>query len=246
MSLLTVLYASLFYFATAVLVLGVAYKIRQYAMAPTPFKIPVAPAPLTKTGVVMRMSREILLFASLFKSNLWIWIFAVLFHASLALVLARHLRYFTEPVWTWVFLVQPFGMYAGFAMVLGLGGLWVRRIFVPRIRYISNPSDHLMLLLLGGIGLSGLFIRFVARTDIIALKAFVLGLLRLDWQPLPADPVLLVHLGLVITLMIVFPFSKLLHVPGVFFHPSRNQVDDAREKRHLAPWAAPMDGERDA
>ena len=54
------------------------------------------------------------------------------------------------------------------------------------------------------------------------------------------------ELGAVVTLMIVFPFSKLLHVPGVFFAPSRTQVDNAREHRHLAPWAAHMDGEREA
>jgi nitrate reductase gamma subunit len=62
-----------------------------------------------------------------------------------------------------------------------------------------------------------------------------------DWQPLPADPVLLVHLGLVAALMAVFPFSKLLHAPGIFFSPTRNQADDAREKRHLAPWAARLE-----
>ena len=33
--------------------------------------------------------------------------------------------------------------------------------------------------------------------------------------------------------MIVFPFSKLLHAPGVFFSPTRNQADNPREKRHL-------------
>ena len=48
---------------------------------------------------------------------------------------------------------------------------------------------------------------------------------------------LLVHLLLVAGLMIVFPFSKLLHAPGVFFSPTRNQVDDPRERRHVAPWA---------
>ena len=41
-----------------------------------------------------------------------------------------------------------------------------------------------------------------------------------DLRPLPADPALLVHLTLVLTLMVVFPFSKLLHAPGVFFSPS--------------------------
>jgi hypothetical protein len=38
--------------------------------------------------------------------------------------------------------------------------------------------------------------------------------------------------------MIVFPVSKLLHAPGVFFSPSLNQVDDARERRHAAGWSA--------
>jgi hypothetical protein len=37
--------------------------------------------------------------------------------------------------------------------------------------------------------------------------------------------------------MIIFPYSKLLHMPGLFFSPSRNQVDNPREKRHIAPWA---------
>ena len=116
-------------------------------------------------------------------------------------------------------------------MVAGLLGLWARRIFVPRIRYISAPSDHLMLALLLGIGVSGLLIKYVARTDIVALKAFCLGLIYFDWQPLPADPMLLVHLTLVAVLMIIFPVSKLLHAPGVFFSPGRNQADNPREKR---------------
>jgi hypothetical protein len=43
---------------------------------------------------------------------------------------------------------------------------------------------------------------------------------------------------LVFVLLAIFPISKLLHVPGVFFSPTRNQVDDARRKRHISPWAA--------
>ena len=45
------------------------------------------------------------------------------------------------------------------------------------------------------------------------------------------------HLLLVALLMIIFPYSKLLHAPGLFFSPSRNQVDNPREQRHIAPWA---------
>jgi len=242
--LLSIVFTILFYAATIILVAGLTFRIWTYAKTPTPFKIPVTPAPVTQTGVNLRIAKEVLFFASLFKSNKWIWLFGWVFHVAMALVLMRHLRYFTEPVWWWVSLIQPFGVYAGFAMISGLLALWARRFLVERIRYITGPSDHLMLLLLIAIAASGLTMKYVAHTDIIALKAYMLGLVYFDWQTLPSDPILLVHLGLVISLMIVFPFSKLLHVPGIFFSPSRNQVDDAREKRHLAPWAESLESNK--
>jgi nitrate reductase gamma subunit len=238
---LSTLYAVLFYVATILLVVGVALKIRKYARTPAPLKIPTTPAPTTSGGVVLRMFREVVFFESLFKANKWIWLFGYLFHVGLALVLLRHLRYFTEPVWFWVQIVQPFGVYAGFAMVAGLAGLWARRFLVERIRYISSPSDHLMLALLLAIGLSGLGMKYVVKTDIVAVKTFFLGLMRFQINTLPDSPLLLIHLGLVAVLMIIFPISKLLHAPGVFFSPTRNQVDNPREKRHLAPWAAKLE-----
>jgi len=239
--LLSTIFALLFYLATAVFAVGLAYKIRLYAITPAPLKIPTTPAPVTRSGVVARLFREVAFFESLFKSNKWTWLFGWVFHIAMLLVVLRHLRYFTEPVWFWVNWIQPFGKYAGFAMLAGLLALWGRRFVVERVRYISGPSDHLMLVLLIGIAASGLMMKYVAHTDIVALKAFALGLLHFNWQPLPADPVLLVHLGLVLVLAFIFPFSKLLHAPGVFFSPSRNQVDNPREKRHLAPWAAALD-----
>jgi nitrate reductase gamma subunit len=242
--LLSTIFAVFFYLATVVLVVGLAYRIRLYARTPAPLKIPTTPAPVTQSGVVLRMFREVVFFQSLFKANKWTWLFGWVFHAAMLLVVLRHLRYFTEPVWFWVNLIQPFGKYAGFAMLAGLLALWARRFLVERVRYISGPSDHLMLLLLIGIAASGLMMKYVAHTDIVSLKAFVLGLMRFNWQPLPADPVLLVHLSLVLILMFIFPVSKLLHAPGVFFSPSRNQVDNPREKRHLAPRAAALDAKR--
>lgn len=237
MPVLTIVYASLFYAATALLVIGVGYKIFDYARTPAPLKIPTTPAPTTGTGVAFRMGREVLLFESLFKATKWTWIFGYLFHVTLALVLLRHFRYFQEPVWLAIDLIQPFGMYAAFGMVIGLAGLWARRFLVDRVRYISTLSDHLMLALLLAIALSGLGMKYVTPTDIIAVKTFMLGLMAFEVHPLPEDGFLLTHLGLVATLMIIFPISKLLHAPGVFFSPSRNQVDNPREHRYVAPWA---------
>ena len=106
------------------LVGGVAYKCWVYARTPQPLKIPIPPAPTTRRGVALRMLVEVTLFRSLFRSNKWIWLFGWLFHVALLAVLLRHLRYFTEPVWGWVALIQP-----------------VRR--VRRVRHARRPRGAL-------------------------------------------------------------------------------------------------------
>ncbi len=234
-------FAILFYFATLVFVVGTLYRISIYTRTPAPLKIPTTPAPITTGGVVLRMMREVFLFESLFKANLWTWGLGWLFHASLALVLMRHLRYFTEPVWAWVASIQPFGMYAGITMVLGVAGLWARRLFVERIRYISTPSDHLMLVLFLVIGLSGLVMRFLVHVDVISVKGFMLGLMYFNLQALPSSIALYVHLSVVAVLLMIFPVSKLLHAPGLFFSPSRNQADNPRDKRHISGWGKQLE-----
>ncbi len=237
-------YALLFTVAFLVLVIGLAKKIYQYSRVPAPLKIPVTPAPLTKGGVAVRLAKEAILFAALFRSNKWTWLFGWMFHMSLFVVLTIHLRYFIKDVPEWLVLLQPIGKYAAFTMIIGLLGLLVRRMFVARVKYISSPSDYLWLLLLLVIGLTGVTMRFISHTDIISVKEFSLGILSFNWQTLPMDVPLLVHLFLVAILMILLPFSKLLHIPGLFFAPSRNQVDNPREKRHIAPWAAELEAEK--
>jgi len=165
---------------------------------------------------------------------------------TLLLAFFRHLRYAISPdsiLWMLVNLevVQSFGKYAGFGMIFGLAGLLGRRVFVDRVRYISSPSDYLMLILILGIAGTGLMMSYVMHTDIIQLKAFILGLFFFDWQNLPNDIVLLAHLTLVLLLMMIFPVSKLLHAPGLFFAPTRYQIDNPREKRHLSPWGAEIE-----
>jgi nitrate reductase gamma subunit len=126
-------------------------------------------------------------------------------------------------------------------MVVGLLGLLARRVFVDRVRYISAPSDYLWLLLLIVIGFSGILMTFVVHTDVVMVKAFFTGFWTFSGGELPMDPLLLIHLTMVALLMVLLPFSKLLHIPGVFFSPSRNQVDNPREQRHLVEWAKKLE-----
>lgn len=246
MSALSILYVILFYVAMITLVAGVTNKMLQYKRVPAPLKIAVTPAPLTRKGVAYRFFTEVVFFNSLFRATKWTWIFGWIFHLSLLLAFFRHLRYVISPdtfIWPLVnnMVVQSFGHYAGFAMLFGLVGLFGRRIFVDRVRYISAPSDYLMLILIMGIAGTGLAIAYVAHTDIVQLKAFIMGLFLFDWQELPNDLVLLAHLTMVLTLMIIFPISKLIHAPGLFMAPTRYQVDNPREKRHLSAWAAEIE-----
>lgn len=241
MNAVAIVYAALLYASATLLVVGVALKVRTWVRTPAPLKIPTTPAPRTQGGVALRLGREVVFFESLFRASKWTWLFGWMFHAALLVVLLRHVRYFQQPVWEPIVMVQAVGAYAGFAMVAGLAGLWARRWLVDRVRYISTPSDHLHLLLLLAIGASGLAMRFFAHTDIVAVKAFTLGLLRFDLQPLPLDVPLLVHFGLVAVLMAIFPISKLMHAPGLFFSPTRNQADNAREQRHVSAWAARLE-----
>ena len=246
MSFLTVIYAVVFYVAGATLIGGLGYKVWRYAHTPAPLKIPTTPAPTTRHGVAWAVVQGGGVFHQPLQSlqvDLAVWL-AVPCRAACRT--AGPSSVYHRARVGWVVVLQSLGLYAALAMIAGLAGLALRRVIVDRVRYISAPSDHLMLVLLLGIAVSGFLMRTVARTDMVQLKMFVLGLISFDWQPLPGDGVLITHLTLVVILMLIFPFSKLLHAPGVFFSPTLNQVDNPRERRHLAAWAASLETEHDS
>ncbi|MBF0463055.1 MAG: respiratory nitrate reductase subunit gamma [Magnetococcales bacterium] len=219
---------------------GFVRRIGIFARCPAPLKIALTPAPTTTAGVAWRLCTEVLFFHSLFKGDRWAWFGGILFHGGLLLVLLRHLRYFVEPLPAWFAQVQMVGVVAGMVMVGGVGLLLLRRLGVDRVRHISAPADYLWLLLFLGLGTSGLLLRFGLRPDIVTIKT---TMLNLWYYPqtlpllLPGDFLFLGHLTMAAILLVLFPFSKLMHAGGLFFSPTRNQVDNPREKRHINPWA---------
>jgi nitrate reductase gamma subunit len=215
------------------------------------------------------MTLEILAFRSLFRntsavratvdgaprltyySSKWLWVFALLFHYSMLVILARHLRFAFDPVPTWiavvefvdgVFQVGAPRFYLTDAFILAaLGFLLLRRLWNEKLRYISLPADYFALFLLLGIVCSGIWMRYLGKADIAGIKQFVMGLASL--RPVMPDrglaPVFLVHITFVSTLLMYFPFSKLMHMGGVFLSPTRNMKIDTRRERHVNPWNPP-------
>lgn len=184
-------------------------------------------------------------------SSKWLWIGAIAFHYLFLIVLLRHLKFFTEPVVFFVPLVEsvdgffqfyvPTVYMSGVVLLVALIYLLLRRVFDPRIRYISLASDYFPLFLILGIGFSGVLMRYFYRVDIIAVKELAMGLVTFHPTiPQGIGAIFYVHLFLVSTLLACFPFSKLVHMAGVFFSMTRNMANNNRAVRHVNPWEYPV------
>jgi nitrate reductase gamma subunit len=222
----------------------------------------------TKTSeVVARMFLEIFLFRSLFRntkselhngpkityeSSKWLWLFALLFHYSFLMIVIRHLRLFIDPIPFWVSAIEsvdsmlqigaPTLYLSSVTLLVGILFLFGRRLISRHVRYISLNNDYFPLVLIFAIGLTGILMRYFLRTDIdiINIKNLAYGLVT--FSPVigaKIGTIFYIHLFLVSTLLAYFPFSKLMHMGGVFMSPTRNMANNSRSKRHINPWNDP-------
>jgi len=126
-------------------------------------------------------------------------------------------------------------------MLVSVTYLFLRRVFIPQVRYISLAADYFPLFLIIGVGLSGLLMRHFFKVDIFKVKELAMGLV--SFHPLIPEGIgipFYIHLFLVSVLLAYFPFSKLMHLGGVFLSPTRNLANNNRMKRHVNPWNYPV------
>jgi len=221
--------------------------------------------PSTLPGVLARMAAEILLFRSLFRNQRArigggrlilgetgaLWLSALAFHWALLLILLRHLRLFLEPVPAFVNSLERLDgffqlgvppLYLSDVILIGaLAYLIFRRFRDPAVRFISLFTDYFALFLLLGTAVTGILMRYFVRVDVLSVKELALSLAAL--RPAAAQalaPMFLAHLLLVCTLAAYVPFSKLMHMGGVFLSPTRNLANDSRAFRHANPWNHPV------
>jgi nitrate reductase gamma subunit len=223
-------------------------------------------SPWTAAGAVCRMALEILLFRSLFRNtrsrlepgprliyaeDKLLWLGSLAFHWSMLIILLRHLRFFMQPVPGLAVLLDsvdgffqigaPALYMTDIAIVAGLVYLLQRRLRDPQLRYITLFTDYFALFLLLSIAISGIWMRYFAKTDVVAVKQLALGLTVLaPVVPKDVSALVLIHMTLVSTLLAYFPFSKLVHMGGVFLSPTRNLANNNRMKRHVNPWNYPV------
>jgi nitrate reductase gamma subunit len=227
-------------------------------------------SPSKTSGVIGRMALEILAFRSLFRNTKsevrpgdplvtfaptkWLWAAAIVFHYAFLVIFLRHFKFFVEPVPVWVGFLQdldsffqvglPIVYITNIAILAALGYLLLRRLYIPQLRYISLSSDYFPLFLILGIVISGVYMRYFGKVDVVSIKMLATGLISGNFVSAERMAMIgapfYVHLLMVATLLVYFPLSKLMHMPGVFMSPTRNMPNDNRAVRHVNPWNYPV------
>jgi len=222
--------------------------------------------PSSTFGVIVRMALEVLLFRSLFRntradlrggaklgyaSAKWLWLFGILFHYSFLTIVIRHLRFFFEQVPTLVALLTtvdgffemmvPTLFLTDLAFVAAATYLFLRRVVLPEMRYISLPADYFALLLILAVGVSGVLMRAVWKVDLLQVKELTMGWFTFHpTVPEGLSAIFFVHVFLVSVLLAYIPFSKIMHMGGVFLSPTRNLANVNRMERWVNPWNYPV------
>ncbi len=214
-------------FLTIILfLLGMGYRIYSWVTTKQPGLLTLFPAPKRGAATFWNVLKESLLFPSLFKGNRILWIFAWIFHATLAMIIIGHIRVFTDFPALWAALgIDADSMSAisgGTAgviiMVMGFL-LFFRRLGTARVREISNLSDYLALLLILAIIITGNWMRFGEHFDLAQTRIFFGQLFTFSFATInvPQNSMFLLHFFLVQVLIMFIPFSKIMHFGGIFF-----------------------------
>jgi len=216
-------------------------------------------------GVIVRMALEVLLFRSLFR-NLktqmkggrvvygeakWLWLAGMAFHWSFLIIFVRHFRFFLQDTPSFLKTIEGLDsflqigvplFYMTDAVLLGaVTYLFLRRVFIPQVKYISLPADYFPLFLILGIGTTGVIMRYFNKVHIVGVKELAMGLVSFNPViPQGIGAIFYIHLFLICSLLVYFPLSKLMHMGGVFMSPTRNMPNNSRMKRHINPWNYPV------
>ncbi len=129
--------------------------------------------PFCWMGVVGRMAMEIFLFRSLFRNTKVeltddqkvaygpekvLWLAGLAFHWTFLVILLRHMRFFMEPVPGLINGIQyldgffqiatPTFFMSSLIFLAAITALFVRRVVIPQVRYISFAADYFPLFLI--------------------------------------------------------------------------------------------------
>lgn len=218
------------YAAVTVFLVGMIYRINTWRKLPSP-AMTLFPAPPTGRANALNVLEEAFLFKSLFKGDRVLWALAWVFHAVLLLIAIGHLRVFSDvdAVLRAVGMSEDniksmsslAGGAAGVLILITVVLLLARRMLSQRVREITGAADYLALALIGAIIITGDMMRFSAEHFDLALTRDYFAALatfsNVATMEALKNNLFLVHMCLAFVLIMLIPFSKILHFGGIFF-----------------------------
>jgi nitrate reductase gamma subunit len=174
-----------------------------------------------------------------------------LFHVGILIILSGHAGGLLTPVWVFEMLGVPHGLkqmtamvaggIAGIACFIGLSMLVHRRLFDPRIRRTSSFGDIAVLLMLYtqlilGLATIPVSAQHLDGHEMVKFMNWAQGIVSLQAgaSDYIADVALVfkLHLLLGMTILLVFPFTRLVHVWSVpVWYLGRTGYQLVRSKR---------------
>ena len=220
------------YVAVLVFLVGMIYRIRMWRKLASP-AMTLFPAPPTGGANTLNTLKEAVFFKSLFYGDRALWAFAWVFHAVLALIVVGHFRVFTGAIDAMLQAVLGMteasiktmsgtsGGAAGIVILVAVALLLIRRMTLQRAREITGVADYLILSLIGIIIITGNMMRFGSdHFELTLTREYFLGLATfqnvMSMEAL-TNNLFLVHMCLAFLLIMIIPFSKILHLGGIFF-----------------------------
>ncbi|MBO8137118.1 MAG: respiratory nitrate reductase subunit gamma [Desulfotomaculum sp.] len=217
------------YISVTIFVVGVMYRLGKWASARIVHNIVLTPAPPTLGGAAVNYAAEVALFRSLFKGDKSLWAGAWIMHFALLNIIGGHIVGFAflgeqfKFIGTSAELSKEMSNLLGttFGIVIWVALLYLlyRRFAINEVKLVSAPADYLHLLLLLGIVTCGNLMRLIPEYGVHYETAQTYFIQLATFQPVHLEHInfiFVLHLLLVQILMIVFPFSKLMHLFGMF------------------------------
>jgi len=202
---------------------GLSFRVLEWRKLAMP-RMTLYPAPASGGDTFWSVLKSTFFSPGLFKADRFLWAGAWIFHAALVLILIGHIRVGTDFPGLWAALginadmmSATVGTTAGIVILMASLLLTYRRLAIPRVQEISQTGDYLALFLLLAVILSGNAMRFQGHFDLNLTRQYFAGLIQFQASLPPLNGWFLTHYLLGQVLFLYLPFSKLLHLGGIFF-----------------------------
>ena len=170
----------------------------------------------TKGLEVRRTLKGFLLFSGLWKRDKALWVGSWPLHVGLGLVVLAHVWMIVLPGRGTDDFHELFGLAGSGVMTVSGAYLLLRRLVIKRVREITDLRDYLAEVILLFFSATASILLWNGGLDVAAMGAYAMGLVTFADVPLAGSPILIWHLLSVYLLLLIMPFSHLLHFGGIF------------------------------